>query len=208
MMLMFKSSEKSYMSSRNWDVDNPKESTICTPPSLCNFLHNLVKDEDYHKVWDIGCNRGNLSLPFQAAGHPTIGIDTEDAFYHAEFIEGDFFHTSLPIKAGDLVVCNPPFNDKDNQYGRKLLPELFLRRIFELGGPNVKVIFFAPMGLRLNQRKKSPRWKWLRDCGAKLSSIVSLPIDGFEDVQFHMEVLLFNFENLNPHYFTTDTVWE
>jgi len=48
----------------------------------------------------------------------------------------------------------------------------------------------------------------MRDCGAELSSIVSLPIDGFDGVQFHMEVLLFNFENLNSHYFTTDTVWE
>jgi type I restriction enzyme M protein len=205
---MFKSSEKSYMSSRNWDVDNGKESVILTPPSLCDFLYELVKDESFDTVWDIGCNTGNLSLPFHQAGHTTIGLDMEDTPYHAEFIEGDFFDTSLPMQVGDLVVCNPPFNDKDKLYGRKLLPELFLRRIFELGGSNLKVVFFAPMGLRLNQRKKSPRWRWMRDCGAELSSIVSLPIDGFDGVQFHMEVLLFNFENLNSHYFTTDTVWE
>jgi hypothetical protein len=76
-----------------------------------------------------------------------------------------------------------------------------LEHIFKLFGVEVPVVMFVPMGFRLNQRRKSKRWRWLRDCGAKITSIVSLPLDVFESVEFHAEILIFNVAELKPHYF-------
>jgi type I restriction enzyme M protein len=60
---------------------------------------------------------------------------------------------------------------------------------------------FVPMGLRLNQRLCSARWRWLRDCGTRITSIISLPLDVFTGVEFHNEILIFNVVGLRPHYF-------
>ena len=42
---------------------------------------------------------------------------------------------------------------------------------------------------------------WLRDCGAEITSIISLPLDIFPDVEFHAEILIFNVSGIQPHYF-------
>ncbi len=60
------------------------------------------------------------------------------------------------------------------------------------------------MGFRLNQRKISKRWKWLRDNCPPITSIISLPLDIFDNVQFHSEILIFNVPKLKPHYFLPD----
>ena len=85
--------------------------------------------------------------------------------------------------------------------GKQLYPEVFLRHIFKLFGETMPVALFAPMGMRLNQRKKSTRWRWLRDSKAQLTSIISLPLDVFPSVEFHAEILVFNVKDMNPHYF-------
>jgi len=197
--------KQSYMDVTNWDSDAAKESTILTNPRLCEYIYSLVKDQQFGAVWDLGCNSGNLSIPFE--GHKRIGVDRMACDYPYEFLHGDVLTLQLPIQPTDLVICNPPFNDTHKEFKRKLLPELFLRRIFGLGTPKVKTIIFVPMGFRLNQRLRSHRWRWLRDCGAKLSSILALPIDIFPNVAFHMEVLFFNFEGMEPHYFLSDSMW-
>jgi type I restriction enzyme M protein len=96
-------------------------------------------------------------------------------------------------------MCNPPFNGCE---GRKLYPELFLRCIHSYFGSSLPVVLVVPMGFRLNQRRGSKRWQYLRD-NWKISSIMTLPIDMFGDVLFHSEILFFNFPNgsLQPHYF-------
>ena len=60
---------------------------------------------------------------------------------------------------------------------------------------------FAPMGFRLNQRRQSKRFRWCRDSGAKITSIVTLPLNIFPDVEFHSEILIFNVGGVLPHYF-------
>lgn len=114
------------------------------------------------------------------------------------FYKGKFENSTYPFEYPDLVICNPPFNGHS---GKKLYPEIFLEHIFKLFGPKIPVVLFAPMGLRLNQRQKSKRWHWLRDCGAEITSIISLPLDVFEGVEFHNEILIFNIKGLKPHYF-------
>ena len=79
--------------------------------------------------------------------------------------------------------------------------EVFLRQILALCG-NVPIALFCPMGFRLNQRMKSSRWKWLRDeCPAKITSLMMLPLNVFEGVQFHAEIVFFNAPELAPHVF-------
>jgi type I restriction enzyme M protein len=78
---------------------------------------------------------------------------------------------------------------------------VFLEHIIELFGKDIPVALFVPMGFRLNQRRKSKRWRWLRDCGAKITSIMSLPLDIFEGVEFHNEIIIYNVAGLEPHYF-------
>ena len=48
------------------------------------------------------------------------------------------------------------------------------------------------------------RWKWLRDeCPAKITSLMALPLNCFEGVQFHAEIVFFNARHLEPHLFCT-----
>jgi type I restriction enzyme M protein len=96
------------------------------------------------------------------------------------------------------VLCNPPFNGAP---GKRLYPEVFLEHLFKLFGVQIPVTMVVPMGLRLNQRRKSKRWRWLRDCGAQITSIISMPLDVFDGVEFHNEILVFNVAGIKPHYF-------
>ena len=56
------------------------------------------------------------------------------------------------------------------------------------------------MGFRLNCSKKSKRRKKLINDYPPISSIISLPLDIFEGVKFHTEILCFNCPWLKPHY--------
>jgi hypothetical protein len=109
----------------------------------------------------------------------------------------------------NLVIINPPFNAdpalrkylKTKGQGKALLPELFLDQTWKLFGKDIPCVCFVPSGFRLNQRKKSKRWRKVRDDYPEIKSIISLPLDIFPGVLFHTEILIFNLDDLRPHYF-------
>jgi len=194
--------KRSYMDSHNWDANNPKESTILTPVILCNYIYEIIP-KNFKRVFDIGCYNGNLSRPFKEHDYECMGIDNQKIEYHSTFILEDFLkmsNDSIGIANDDLIVCNPPFNDKERIYGRKLLPELFLKKIIELWGTKAQIVLISPMGLRLNQKIKSSRWRWMRD-NLEITGILSLPLDLFDKVKFHAEVIFFNIQGMKAHYF-------
>ena len=186
---------------RNNYHKNPKASAIYTPPGVAGFLFDILKRSEFVRILDPAIGSGRLTDPWRAQGHYIMGCDIKDSTANRqEFIckafeettTRDFYYTP------DLVLCNPPFNGAP---GKQLYPEVFLRHIFDLWGPQTPTVMFAPMGMRLNQRRKSTRWRWLRDCGAEITSIISLPLDVFPDVEFHAEILIFNVSGIQPHYF-------
>jgi type I restriction enzyme M protein len=201
---------------KNDYIKNPKNNCVDTPIWLSLFIFNIIPDQ-YKKgmVLDIACGNGNLSYRFENV----IGIDILDYIYSDSLLdEGnhlkmDYLNECFPkdsifntqfknnIK---LIVCNPPFNDSKGIYKKKLLPELFFKKIISDFGPEFPFILFVPMGFRLNQRKKSKRYKFIRQSGAEITSILSLPIDIFKNVLFHSEVLFFNMEGMKAHYFIDD----
>ena len=174
---------------RNEYRKNPKRSDIPTPHWLCEQVAGLFPA--VRSVLDPACGDGRLLAPFARRGCKTIGYDVKQG--------RDFLSEQGPI-AVDLCVCNPPFN---LGVGRMLGSEVFLRKILAVCG-NVPVALFCPMGFRLNQRMNSARWRWLRDeCPAKITSLMALPLDCFEGVEFHAEVVFFNAPHLEPHLFCT-----
>lgn len=186
---------------RNNYIAKPKENVVLTPCPVANRIFEIVDPvmcaEQRNVVIDVGCNTGNLSLPFKQAKYHCVGYDRKKVKYHSKFTKLDFLKSDpkklfkdthkevykickKTNKAGGMfIICNPPFNDPQREYGRQLLPELFLRRIFDNWGVKFPVIFFSPMGLLKNQRKNSDRWKWIRDCGAEITSELELPIDAY-----------------------------
>ena len=60
------------------------------------------------------------------------------------------------------------------------------------------------MGFRLNQRYTSTRWKKMRDIYPEITTIISLPLDTFDDTLYHSEIVCFNTNLFKPHYFITD----
>lgn len=171
---------------RNNYIVNPKQSDIQTPFWLCVFIASLFPN--VRRVFDPCCGDSRLLQPFANRGCEIFSMDIKQG--------QDFLAFEGKISA-DLCVCNPPFN---LGIGRQLGSEVFLRHILKTCG-NISIVLFVPMGFRLNQRKQSKRWRWLRDCSAKITSIMSLPLDCFENVEFHSEVLFFNAPHLQPHYF-------
>ena len=169
---------------RNNYIKNPKRSDIGTPKEVADFIADLFPN--VKNVFDPCVGGGNLLKPFENRAK-VRGIDMKQGV--------DFLKMTEPITE-ELVVCNPPFN---LGVGRRLGSETFLEHIVKLGGK--RIVLFVPMGFRLNQRKTSKRWKWLRDKMPEITSIISLPLDIFENVAFHNEILIFGVPELRPHYF-------
>lgn len=194
---------------RNDYRKNKKPSTIYTPIAVAQFLYSILSpgllrrfDPNRITVFDPAIGSGRLTEPWYVSGCHIVGCDIQDqgALCH-QFSIGPFEHWSpepLVTPKPDLVLVNPPFN---NASGRKLFPEVFLRHIFDLFGTDIPVAMIVPMGMLLNQRRKSKRFRWLRDCGAQITSIISLPLDTFPGVEFHAEILIFNVHDIEPHYF-------
>lgn len=207
---------------RNDYATRPKRSDIYTPRSVAQFLfdilcqagpvdaHRLVRPWNnpnglhydcprvFLTVLDPAIGSGNLTDPWYKT-RKIMGCDIVDRRPQChQFILGRFEDQEHITPTPSLVLCNPPFNGAD---GKQLYPEVFLRHAFKLFGETMPVVLFAPMGMRLNQRKKSTRWRWLRDSKAELTSIVSLPLDIFSGVEFHAEILMFNVKGVRPHYF-------
>ena len=74
-------------------------------------------------------------------------------------------------------------------------------KVLSLVDNEIPIIMICPMGFRLNQRIKSKRWRKIRDNYPEISSIISLPLDIFDDTLYHSEIICFNCDRFNPHYF-------
>ncbi len=198
---------------RNDYRKNKKNSTVWTPTGVAQFLYDILHGPVQQKatgpdypdntltVFDPAIGSGRLTDPWYQAGHSVIGCDIApetNRFVFCTLGRFEEFAWWLDRASPDIVLCNPPFNGAP---GKQLYPEVFLKRVFELFGARIPVVLFAPMGFRLNQRRKSKRWRWLRDCGPEITSVVSLPLDIFDDVEFHNEILIYNVDGIKPHYF-------
>jgi hypothetical protein len=164
-----------------------------TPTGLARFLYETISAEyEVRTILDPCAGRGAMTKPWR--GRKVVGF---------EIAEGrDFFDCPSQI-ACDLVLCNPPFS-QEGEGVTGYQPERFLRRIVEVVPRRTPIVLVTPMGMRLHQEKRSRRWRWLRDEAPAITSIVSLPTDAFPDVDYHVEILLFNMPRLRPHYFLPD----
>ena len=204
---------------KNNYFENPKKSDIYTPKWLSAWLCKLIMGSgvEIGAVLDPAIGLGSLTDPFQNYKsrygdqiHIT-GVDIDEMsrwycreFYHTKFEDMEIWDGTPP----DIIVVNPPFNSAS---GRKLYPEVFLKKIQDLFGNQIPVMMIVPMGFLLNQRLKSSRYRYLRD-NWEISSIVALPIDTFlkdddSPVLFHAEVVFFNFPNLKPYYFLPEGIY-
>jgi type I restriction-modification system DNA methylase subunit len=185
---------------RNDYRKNRKSSTIYTPVGVAEFLYKILRRPYFKRILDPAIGSGRLTDPWLQLPFPReiIGVDIipRRACCH-KYFRGRF-EEMWELPKPDLVLSNPPFNSAP---GRGLYPEIFLKHIFEMYGPTMPAVMFTPMGMLLNQRKKSTRWRWLRDCGAQITSIVSMPLDIFPGVEFHNEIVTFNVTDVQPHFF-------
>jgi type I restriction enzyme M protein len=193
---------------RNKYHENRKDSSIYTPLLLSKFIFDTIvyKYKKIKIVVDPACGSGNLLKWWSEYGCNCFGFDIKDDMQRDTriiFQEQDFLSLREVNIDPDLVIVNPPFNNdfKGTKKGKKLLPELFLNKIWNLYGKEIPCVCFCPMGLRLNQRTFSSRWKMMRDDWPCITSVISLPLNIFPNVEFHNEVLIFNLPELKPHYF-------
>lgn len=169
------------------DNKGKKRNDTPTDKRICNFLTSLIKEHyNPRTILDPCCGDKRL----------TAGFDCEVINY--EIKEGtDFLKETNKIDC-DFVICNPPFNIGT---GRKLCVEVFMDKILELVDNNIPIIVITPMGFRLNQKINSKRWRKIRDKYPEISSIITLPLDIFDNTLFHSEIICFNCDKFNPHYF-------
>jgi hypothetical protein len=192
---------------------NKKNNCINTPIWLSKFIYKIIPEKYKNGIiLDIACGDGQLSFMFETIiGIDILKYDKKESYLNQEdYIQMDYLNEGFPKdsifektykKNIKLIVCNPPFNDETGIYKKKLIPELFFKKIISDFGPDFPFVLFVPMGFRLNQKLKSKRYKMIRNSGAEINSILSLPIDTFDKVLFHCEVLFFNMEGMKAHYF-------
>ena len=201
-----------YRVDRNNFYREQKNATVYTPPNVSRFLFELLhrKIDKTGVVLDPCVGAGSLLVPFRKAGFKTRGIDISGQGYPKTLVRNFISIRKGEISKPSLVVANPPFNIDETtrqlvseSFGRRpLLPEVWLRKVVELWGVDIPMVLFAPYGLRLNQSVGSRRWRMFLDGSyPAISSIVALPKDVYNNVLFHSEVLIFNVEGLNGHYF-------
>lgn len=164
-----------------------KRSDTPTDKRICQFLHQIIS-ENYNpqKILDPCCGDRRLTELF----------DCDVINY--EIKEGtDFLKETKKIDC-DFCIMNPPFNIGS---GRKLSVEVFMDKVLELVDNNIPIIMICPMGFRLNQKINSKRWRKIRDNYPPIETIISLPLDIFEDTLYHSEIICFNTNKLKSHYF-------
>tara|TARA_R110002050_G_scaffold57423_5_gene129158 strand:+ start:64983 stop:65948 length:966 start_codon:yes stop_codon:yes gene_type:complete len=162
----------------------PARADIETPLPLCRYLTDLILSVMTPKVI-LDPSAGNDNLTHYFSDQKIIRFEIKDDL--------DFFDAKQI--ACDLVVCNPPFNGMG---GGKLFPEEFLKHIINVVPPNTPIVLITPHGLRHNVRKKSPRLSFLDTLN--ITSLITLPLDVFDGVLFHTEVLILNLPRLKSHY--------
>ena len=201
-----------YRVDRNNFYQRQKKATIYTPPTVSNFIYNLVaaKLDKTKPVFDPCVGAGSLLKPFEQGGFRVIGIDIEDQGFPKTRVKNYLSVAKGEVEDPALVIMNPPFNldDKTRAYvathygGRPLLPEIWLQKAVELFGKEIPIILFTPYGLRLNQMEDSKRWvRFVTGEYPEIASIISLPKDIFPNILFHSEILIFNLAGLKGHYF-------
>jgi type I restriction enzyme M protein len=199
---------------RNNYYSNEKETVIYTPKEISNFIYKVLKKDVSAGdiVFDPCVGQGSLIIPWQNAGYETKYFDIK-----YQGFEGTKIQNYLKLKKENidfipkLVVINPPFNsDEDLRqdtcrmgFGtRPFIPEVFLSKTIELFGRSVIIVLFTPYGFRLNVAKNSKRLERFHDgIYPDISSIISLPKNIYDSVNFHSEILIFNSKRTKPHYF-------
>lgn len=165
----------------------PARSDIETPMELCRFITDMILSVmTPTKILDPCSGDGNLTQFFHDVEVISYEKKQGRDFFESEFVDCD------------LVICNPPFNNDGSSNSRKLLPEVFLKHILAVIPDGTPIVFITPHGLRHNVRKISPRLEFLTTLN--ISSILTLPLDVFDGVQFHTEVLFLNMPRLKSHY--------
>lgn len=166
-----------------------KRSDTPTNLKICDFIYKILNENNFKPkiILDPCCGDRRLTNNFKNC-----------KIINYEIKEGtDFLKETNKIDC-DLCVLNPPFNIG---YGRKLAVEVFMDKVFELIDKKTPIILITPMGFRLNQRIKSSRWRKIHKDYPEITTIISLPLDIFEDTLFHSEIICFNTSFLKPHYF-------
>ena len=186
---------------------NKKNSTVYTPSCITEFLHRMIiphiqKSGDSLKIFDPAIGKGALTKQLKSDGAYIVGNDIEDVSKYGveadELYQGDFKGFDKPLNEIDLVIFNPPFNGHPS---KKLYPEVFLDKVFELCGYGVQTIIITPSALRNNQDIKSKRFRKMRDIYSQITSTITLPLNIFDGVALPTEILIFNVGGLKPHYF-------
>lgn len=166
-----------------------KKSDTPTPIWLCDYLYNLLSDyeEDFKTILDPCAGDKRLTNNFN-----------NSKIINYEIKEGtDFLQETNNIDC-DLCIMNPPFNIGQ---GRKLAVEVFMDKVLELCDNSIPIFMICPMGFRLNQRKTSKRLKKMKNYYPEITTIISLPVDTFEDTLYHAEIVCYNTPFLKSHYF-------
>ena len=164
-----------------------KKSDTPTDRRVCKFLYDIISAVyNPTTILDTCCGDRRLTELFNCK------------VINYEIKEGtDFLKEENKIDC-DMVIMNPPFNIGT---GRQLSVEVFMNKVLSLVDNEIPIFMICPMGFRLNQRIKSARWRKMRDHYPSIKTIISLPLDIFEDTLYHSEIIGFNCNKLDPHYF-------
>jgi hypothetical protein len=93
------------------------------------------------------------------------------------------------------------------------VPEIWFDQIIKLFGKDIPLVFFAPIGFRLNSTLTSSRYlKFANGIYPNITSQIALTRDIYNlepnnrKTEFHSEILIFNIPHLQPHYFFTNSI--
>jgi len=192
------------MANLNKKDKKEKNSTVYTPELLSKELYNIVTNtyKDFKTILDPCIGLGGMTKYYFENGYNIVGADIEpggeeycNTFYLQDIKEGVYPEDLKP----DLIIMNVPFNG--NGRGKNLLfPHLFLKTMFDRFGEDIPLVMITGDNFLNNNTLHSKRLKYISDGNFEITSIMTLPLNVFENIKFNAQVLFFNMPKLKPYY--------
>jgi len=192
------------MANLNKPDKEEKNSTVFTPLILSKYITELIEEHyNFKNIYDSCIGEGNLITFFKEKNKTIIGSDIKKQTKH----QADIFFISdikdYEYKADikpDLIIINPPFNGNGKGKNNLLFPHLFLLRMFETFGYDIPLVMITGDNFLNNNLKNSKRLNFISNIEKRLTTIITLPLNIFDNVLFNSQVLFFNMPKLNPYY--------
>ena len=159
-----------------------------TPTGIAQYVYDLLSPiipPEKTRLLDPCAGTGRyanrLNQPWQNNGAEIVRYEIKEG--------KDSFRCRRLTNIG-LTIANPPFSK-----GQSIS---FLRHIIKVAGSDTPIVLFGPADMLFRLYRSSPNWQYIHDLAERISSIIILPRNAFQAIDWPTLGLVLNIPALPP----------